>query len=59
MTRHASHAMDSVDGDLTLCSQCKEFSEAVDVYSFGVLCWEMMTGMEPWGNVSDPKEIVS
>jgi serine/threonine protein kinase len=39
--------------------QRKEFSEAVDVYSFGVLCWEMMTGLEPWGHVTDPKEIVS
>jgi hypothetical protein len=40
------------------CGQCKEFNEAVDVYSFGVLCWEMMTGLEPWGHVADPKEIV-
>lgn len=38
--------------------QCKEFDEAVDVYSYGVLCWEMMTGQEPWGHVNDPKEIV-
>ncbi len=30
----------------------------MDVYSYGVLCWEMMTGQEPWGSVADPKEIV-
>jgi hypothetical protein len=42
-----------------ICCQCKEFNEAVDVYSYGVLCWEMMTGQEPWAHVTDPKELVS
>ena len=52
------HAIERNVIERNVCFQCKEFDEAVDVYSFGVLCWEMMTGLEPWGHVTDPKEIV-
>ena len=33
-------------------------SEKVDVYSFGILLWEMLTGQVPWSSVPSPMQII-
>lgn len=32
--------------------------ELADAYSFGVVLWECLTGLSPWGWLSDPIQIV-
>ena len=35
-----------------------QVTEKVDVFSYGVLCWEMLTGQVPWGEVPSPMQII-
>lgn len=35
-----------------------QVTEKVDVYSFAILMWEMLTGNVPWGNVPSPMQII-
>ncbi|KAK9908804.1 hypothetical protein WJX75_003138 [Coccomyxa subellipsoidea] len=36
----------------------RRVSEKIDVYSFGVLLWEMLTGELPWGHLSTPMQVI-
>ena len=29
----------------------------IDVFSFGILLWEMLTGQLPWGELSSPMQV--
>ena len=33
-------------------------SEACDVFSFAVLLWEMLTGLQPWGEATNPMQVI-
>jgi serine/threonine protein kinase len=33
-------------------------TEKVDVYSYGIMLWEMLTGKVPWGDVPSPMQII-
>lgn len=35
-----------------------QVTEKVDVYSFSILLWEMLTGQVPWSNVPSPMQII-
>ncbi|CAL5219257.1 g1053 [Coccomyxa viridis] len=36
----------------------KRISEKIDVFSFGILLWEMLTGQLPWGELSSPMQVI-
>ena len=31
----------------------------IDVFSFGILLWEMLTGQLPWGELTSPMQAAS
>jgi len=35
-----------------------QVTEKVDVYSFGILLWEMLTGRVPWSDVPSPMQVI-
>ena len=32
--------------------RCEKYDEAADVYSYGVVLWELLTGEAPWSNLN-------
>ncbi len=41
------------------CFAEERISHAVDVYAFGMLLWEMLTGRVPWAELGSPMKVGS